>query len=563
MNLKFAICIFQFSLLTLISCSMQKADLILINGKIFTVNKNFPYVKSIAIAGEKIIAVGSNELVEKFRGPNTRVIDLQGKTVVPGFNDAHLHFLGGGLLLSRVNLEGVNSIEEFQKRVKTQIEKLPKGAWILGRGWDHTLFPDKKLPTKEILDKVSPDNPVFLNRIDGHIALANSLALKIAGITKDSQNPKDGEIVKDPKTGEPTGILKEDPAMELVSNKIPNSTFEEMSIALQNALDEAKKFGVTSIQDGHAARAEDFSVYEDFLKKGKLTVRVAWWGELESGSMKDEGRNMNDEVRKKYPITNPNFHIGILKAYSDGSLGSRTASMLEPYNDDPSTSGLPQMTQEEMDSLVIDRDKKGFQIGIHAIGDRANRMVLNSFEKVMRINGFRDRRYRIEHAQVIHQEDIQRFAKLGVIASMQPTHCISDKRWVEDRIGKGRAKGAYVWKSLLKSEAKICFGTDWPVEHLNPMEGLYAAVTRQSVDGEPKGGWFPEERLTMEEAVECYTLGSAYAEFQENVKGSIELNKLADLVVLSQDIFTIPPEKTLETKVVYTVFGGKIIYEMK
>jgi len=529
-----------------------KADLVLKNGNFFTVNKLRPKVEAIAIRGNRILATGKDEEIDRFIGENTRVIDLNGMFGCPGFNDAHLHFLSGGMSKMEVDLTGAKSIREIQKRVIKKLRSLPPGSWLTGRGWDQSLFPDKKWPTKKILDSIAPDVPIFLRRVCGHVALVNTKALHIAGINAGTPNPPAGEIVKDPVTGKPTGILKEE-AMNLVSQYIPPPSKETIEKAVEIALEEARKFGVTSVQDNTSADMLD--VYQKLLNKGKLTCRVSEWPPLQ------EDLKRYKKLKQKY---NGNMiHFGLLKGFSDGSMGSRTAAFFQPYFDDPTTRGIFQMTQDELNNLVLCADKEGFQIGIHAIGDAANRMVLDAYSLARKINGVRDSRHRIEHAQVLTKEDIPRFKELGVIASMQPTHCIEDLRWAETRIGLERCRYAYAWKSLKKQGAVLAFGTDWPVVSLNPMEGLYAAVTRRDTSGYPRKGWFPQERLTIQEAIEAYTLGSAYAEFREKEKGSLVPGKLADIVILDHNLLEIPSEEILKTRVVYTIMNGKIVYERK
>jgi len=529
-----------------------KADLVLKNGNFFTVNKLRPKVEAIAIRGNRILATGKDEEIDRFIGENTRIIDLNGMFGCPGFNDAHLHFLSGGMSKMEVDLTGVKSIREIQKRVIKKLRSLPPGSWLTGRGWDQSLFPDKKWPTKKILDSIAPDVPIFLRRACGHVALVNTKALHIAGINAGTPNPPAGEIVKDPVTGKPTGILKEE-AMNLVSQYIPPPSKETIEKAVEIALEEARKFGVTSVQDNTSADMLD--VYQKLLNKGKLTCRVSEWPPLQ------EDLKRYKKLKQKY---NGNMiHFGLLKGFSDGSMGSRTAAFFQPYFDDPTTRGIFQMTQDELNNLVLCADKEGFQIGIHAIGDAANRMVLDAYSLARKINGVRDSRHRIEHAQVLTKEDIPRFKELGVIASMQPTHCIEDLRWAETRIGLERCRYAYAWKSLKKQGAVLAFGTDWPVVSLNPMEGLYAAVTRRDTSGYPRKGWFPQERLTIQEAIEAYTLGSAYAEFREKEKGSLVPGKLADIVILDHNLLEIPSEEILKTRVLYTIMNGKIVYERK
>ena len=547
--------LFPLFLLALSCTSTKYSTLVLINGKVATMDKNNPWAEAVAINGEKIIKVGKNEDIKSLISDKTKIIDLNDRLAIPGFNDAHLHFVSGGLSLLRVNLQGCTTLDEIKSRIRAKIDELPEGAWIIGRGWDHTLFNKGVWPDKSMLDEIAPNNPVFLRRVDGHSVWVNSLALKAAGITKETTNPLGGEIVRDAHAGEPTGILTEN-AIDLVDKVIPEPSKEELTLAIRKALEEARKYGVTSIQDNSNLGVID--IYKELLKNGELTVRVSEWLPFD---WINEMKKL-DNIRKKFPKHSNMLRPGLLKGFADGSMGSSTAYFFEPYSDDSTNYGIPLYTQEELTELVVKADKAGYQMGIHAIGDKANHMVLNAYEQSIKLNGKRDSRHRIEHAQVLRSEDIKRFYKLGVIASMQPTHCIDDMRWAESRIGHERCVGAYAWGSFLDCEAKLAFGTDWPVEPLNPMLGLYSAVTRQSIEkGLPVGGWFPEQRLTVEETVRAYTLEAAYAEFQETIKGSIEPGKLADIVILSDDIFTIPPKEILNTRVVMTILGGKIIYE--
>ncbi len=533
----------------------ELADMVLINGNIATMDRSNSRAEAVAIKGDIIMDVGSNRQIDRYVDTDvTKIIDLEERLVVPGFIDAHVHFEGGGSSLMEVRLNSVTELEEIQRRVKEKVDEVGEGVWIDGGRWDHEILPGGKWPTKELIDAVAPKNPVVLSRVDGHSSLVNSLVLKISGITKDTQDPHAGKIVKDPITGEPTGILKET-ARRLI--KRPRLSKEERynneKKAIKLALQEAARFGVTSLHN----LTGNFEIFQELLNEGELTVRIYACASITKNS---ETLTIYKQWQKRFSNNNHMIKFGLLKGFIDGTLGSGTASFFKPYNDDPTTTGLPTMTQNELNDLVAFADKEGFQIGIHAIGSKGNNMVLNAYEEALRINGRRDSRHRIEHAQVLVPEDIPRFAELGVVASMQPTHCITDKRFAEKRIGKDRCKGAYAWKSLLNANAKIAFGTDWPVEPLNPVEGLYAAVTRKDRKGEPGDGWFPEEKISMEKAIELYTLESACASFEENIKGSIEKGKLADIVVLSQDLFEIPEDKIMDTKVVYTIIGGKIIY---
>ena len=537
----------------------NKADLVILNAKMWTVDRQNSLAEAIAIQGNKIIAVGWSDEIKKYVGQQTRIIDAGGKLLLPGFNDAHLHFIGGGLSLLKVDLSGKKTEQEILEKISEKAALLPHGHWITGRGWDHTLFNEGKWPHKSVLDHAAPNHPVFVRRIDGHVGWANSRALKIAGINNDTKNPQGGEIVRLENNNDPIGILKET-AMDLVQKWIPEDSQEDKYQAAINAIKLANSYGITSVQDN--SDLSSVKIYRKIKDKGQLTVRISEWMDFELSSNPD---SLFSQLRRFSEYCDDRFiRIGLLKGFLDGTLGSRTASFFEPYNDAPNTTGLPQYSQEELTRRICAVDSLGFQIGLHAIGAKATWMALNGFEEAIKRFGKRDSRHRVEHAQVIRPQDMQRFAELGVIASMQPTHCTSDLRWAEDRLGHERCKGAYAWKSMLEKNSHLAFGTDWPVEPLDPMRGLYSAVTRQHIEsGEPEGGWFPEQRLTLADAIRSYTLEPAFAEFQENVKGSISVGKYADLVLLSQDIFSIPAEEILNTVVEMTVFDGKIVYQRK
>jgi predicted amidohydrolase YtcJ len=513
--------------------------------------------EAVAVDGEKIVAVGnSKDLQAKYNAK--QAIDLKGKLVTPGFNDAHIHFVGVGLALLRVDLVGSKTLEEAKRRIAEKIKELPKGAWVLGRGWDHTLW-GNKLPTRTDLDDISPDNPVFVQRVDGHISWSNSLAFKLAKVTKDSKAPTGGEIVFD-KNGEPEGVLKET-AQGLVGRVVPETTNEETLKGIELAIDEAKKFGLTSVQGG--SDYEAIPLYRQLLEQNKLTTRVAVWQNFEL-PVETLKKQRNDFANLK--INPSRLKLGILKGYMDGTLGSRTAAMLAPFADDPNNSGIPRRDPDEMIKMIVERVKASFQIGLHAIGDRANRIALEGFEESDNLLGnrkypFAMLRHRIEHAQVVAPSDFKRFAELGIIASMQPTHAITDKRWAGDRLGEYRSLGAYSWHTFMANNVHVAFGTDAPVESLDTYQTLYAAVSRQDLEGDPVNGWQPQEKLSMEDAIRNYTYESAYAEFAENEKGEIKVGMLADLVVHSKDLLTIPHKEILEIRPVYTIFNGKIVYE--
>lgn len=542
----------------------QKISLLLTNGKVFIADERFSVAESVAVDGERILAVGSTvELKGKYQA--AREIDLKGRLVTPGFNDAHVHFLRGALALLNVNLVGTKTLAEAQRQIAEKAKETPAGEWINGRGWDHTLW-GKNFPSRKDLDSIAPNNPVYLVRVDGHVAWVNSQALKAAGITRDTPNPEGGEIEKDAQ-GEPTGILKET-AQALVGRLIPPPTIEQQRKGMELALDMARRYGITSVQDNSGY--ETTKLYREFLKSGKLTVRVAEWQNFED-SVEELKRQRAEFATFK---DDPNrLKLTALKGYVDGTLGSKTAAMLAPFSDDAQNSGIPRRTQEELTRMILERDKEGWQIALHAIGDRANRMALEGFAVALKNNGFKfegtshgDRmriltRHRIEHAQVINPSDFKRFAELGIIASMQPTHAISDKRWAESRLGEYRVLGAYAWHLMRSYNVRVPFGTDFPVESINPYQTIYAAVSRQDAEGDPAGGWQPQERLSMAEAIRCHTVESAYAEFAEKEKGEIRAGMLADLVVHSKDLLAIPHKEILTTEPVLTIFNGRVIYE--
>jgi predicted amidohydrolase YtcJ len=529
---------------------IRMADLVLFNGRVFTVEKSMPWAEAVAVRDGKFIAVGADVEIKKLIGKDTQTIDLQGKLVLPGFNDAHLHFANGGLYLLGIDLRPARDEKEFVSILKDYIRKLPAGEWVTGGNWDHENWPSKKHPRKEMIDAVTADHPVLVSRLDGHMALANSLALKLAGINRDTPNPQGGEIVKDKKTGEPSGILR-DNACDLVAALIPPLTRARREQAVRAAIRHAQELGVTSVQDNSSR--EDLEIYQDLLKKGELGVRVNAW--RDSSCIADFSR-----IGIGAAFGGPFLRLGTIKIFVDGSMGAGTALFFEPYADDPSTCGLSIYKENELNALVLAVDKAGLQIAAHAIGDKANAWILNALAQARLENGVRDSRHRVEHSQVVRPEDVARFRELAVIASIQPSHCIDDMRWAEKRIG-ARVHDAYRFASFLKSDVHLAFGTDWSVEPLDPRLGLYAAVSRELPAGGPAGGWHPDEKLSLAEAIENYTLGSAYAEFQEKVKGSIAPGKWADLAVMEKNLFEIPKKDILNTAVAMTILAGKIIYK--
>lgn len=515
-----------------------------------------PLAEAVAISGNRISAIGASSEIKALAGAGTRLIDARGQLVLPGFNDAHVHFLDGGFQLSSVDLRDAATPQEFAERIRQFAAKLPAGGWITGGNWDHERWPTNALPSKELIDAFTTHAPVFVRRLDGHMALANSVALRLGGVTRDTPDPPGGLIVRDRQTGEPTGVLK-DAAMDLVQQRVPATTFEEKLAAARAATDHATHLGVTSVTDMSAG--PDVGVYQELLRHGELKTRIYaitplphWERLAHTGIQAAFGSDM--------------LRLGGLKGFSDGSLGSTTAYFFDPYHDAPQTRGLPapeMFPEGAMLQRVLEADRARLQVMIHAIGDRANDQVLQIFEQVTAQNGPRERRFRIEHAQHLRPQDIPRFARARVIASMQPYHCADDGRWAEKRIGPERAKGTYAFRSMLDAGVTLAFGTDWSVAPLNPLAGLAAAVTRRTLDGAHPDGWVPEQRISLEEAVRAYSVGSAYAEFAEGVKGTLAPGKLADLVMLDKDLFKLPPAELETARVQLTVMDGRVVYEAR
>jgi predicted amidohydrolase YtcJ len=535
-------------------------DLVLLNGHIHTVDRARPRAEAVAVCGERIAAVGSSAEVRALVRPDgkTRIVDLDGRLVVPGFNDAHVHFIDGAEEIVGVDLRPAKDEQDFARRLAEHARRLPKGRWILGGYWDHEAWPSKALPTRRLIDAVVPDHPVFVQRLDGHMGVANSHAIALAGVTRETPVPDGGAIVRDA-SGEPAGVFK-DNAMGLITRAVPPPTDEEIRERARAALKHAASLGVTTIQDMTASEAE-LRAYRALHAAGELTARIYSIRNYGSPVSGGQAPSTGDGDRTRSTRASDDWiRTGAIKLFADGSMGSGTAAFFEPYADDPTTKGLLIQEPPALERAMLDADAAGLQLIVHAIGDRANALVLDIFEKLAKLRGHRDRRGRVEHAQVVRDADKARFKTLNVIASIQPSHCIDDMRWAEKRIGAARSAIAYDFKSFVDAGAPIAFGTDWYVEPLNPMLGLYAAVTRQFPDGTPPGGWFPEERIDLARAIEFYTLGSAYAEFAEDRKGTIAAGKLADLVVLSKDLFAIPPKEILTTKPVMTIVGGRIVY---
>lgn len=531
----------------------QQVSLILYNGIIHTVNPVQPRAEALAVRDDRIVAVGSTAAIRRDYTSSVS-IDLAGRTVVPGFIDAHAHLEGMGASLMSLDLTGAVSVEEIRHRVAERVPQLDKGVWLRGRGWDQNLWAEKSFPTHAMLDAVAPDIPVYLTRIDGHAVWVNGKVLALAGITRDTPDPDGGRIYRDAQ-GDPTGVFV-DNAVGMLDAVLPDPTIEERKAAILLAVHECLKRGLTEVHD-MGVDLEGIRIYKELIGEGKFPFRVyvavdgvdsAWFHYLSTGP---ETTGYEDRLV-----------VRAIKMYADGALGSRGAALIEPYSDDPGNRGLTLTSANELTQVAGEALEHGFQVCTHAIGDRANHIVLNSYEnafKSFHVNGL-DRRFRVEHAQVVAPDDLPRFAELGVVPSMQPTHCTSDMPWAEQRLGPKRVLGAYAWHTLLEHGSIIPGGSDFPVERPDPLWGIYAAVTRQDHSGNPPGGWYPDQRMTREEALRSFTIWGAYAAFQENIKGSIEKGKLADFVILTRDIMAVDPQDILSTEVDATFVAGKMVY---
>lgn len=529
------------------------ADTIITNANVWTVDRNHPRAEAVAILNQRIAAVGTSPEMDAWRGPQTRIIDAGGKLLLPGFNDAHVHFVSGGFQLDQVQLTDAKTKDEFTKRIAAQAKKLKKGEWILGGEWDEQNWSPSELPTHEWIDTVTPDHPVFVERHDGHESLANALAMKLAGVTAATKSPAGGEIVRDAQ-GNPTGVFK-DAAQNLIAKVIPEPGLQSRIKAAKGALDYAASFGVTSVQ-AMVPEYSDIEAFSVLQERGELTSRI-YVAPIET-HWRDQAK-----IGIRHAFGSDYLRMGAVKGFADGSLGSTTAYFFEPYVDAPNTHGLLSDEMQPISGMrerLTGADKAGLQLCIHAIGDQAISIVLDIFQDIEKANGERDRRWRIEHAQHMAPKDFQRFAKLRVIASVQPYHAIDDGQWADKRIGPIRAQTTYAFRTFLNNGVHLAFGTDWTVAPLNPMLGLYAAVTRATLDGKHPDGWVPEQKISIQEAIEAYTLGSAYAEFQEKEKGSITPGKLADLVIVSDNLLRIDPRAIREARVEMTMVGGKIVY---
>jgi len=549
------------------SAQKPKADLIFTHGNLFTGVVDAAAslgsgkrAEALAVLGDRILAVGARDEIMKLKGPETKIVDLDGHFVMPGFNDAHMHLASAGLEKMNVNMVGAKTLDEFRDRLRAKVEAAGPAEWVVGEGWDETLWPVKVPPTRWDLDEVSGNHPVYLERVDGHIGVANTRALQLASVTVASRDPEGGKIDRDD-SGTPTGILREK-AQEAVQAVIPKPTHEKRRQAIELALADLASHGVTSAQD--YSQWDDFQIYEELEHDGKLTARISEWLPFD-----DSIEDLNKK-RDSHPASDNMLHTGMLKGFMDGSLGSKTAALLAPYSDDPKNSGLPQYEAAKLNAMTKERLLAGYQIGFHAIGDKGIQLALDAFAeaekaakdgKVKAADGGTDYRLRIEHAQVTTPQQILRFKELKVIASMQPSHLLTDMNWAESRLGPKRAEHSYAWAEFLRRGVVLAFGTDYPVEPVTPFRGLYSALTRISEDG--KKSYYPAQKLNIEQAIAAYTTGAAFAEFAEKQKGKLEAGMLADFVVLDQDITAALPPKIVGTKVLRTVVGGKTVYNIE
>lgn len=541
-----------------------KADIIFTHGNVYTgaVDPTSMVAgkraEAVAVRGDRILLVGTRDEVLKTKGPDTKMIDLGGHFVMPGFNDAHMHIANAGQEKLSVNLAGVKTLDEFRERIRARVEAARPGEWIIGGGWDETLWPVKVVPTRWDLDEVSSGHPVYVDRVDGHIGVANTRALQLASITVASREPAGGKIDRD-EAGTPNGILRET-ARDAIRAVIPKLTQDQRRQAIEAALSDLARHGITSAQDNSSW--EDFQIYEEMEKEGKLTARISEWLPF------DDSVDSLNRKRSSHPASDDMLHTGMLKGFMDGSLGSKTAALMEPYSDDPKNSGLPQYEADKLNAMAKERVLAGYQLGFHAIGDKGAALALDAFAEAQKAakegnikgaGGGSDYRLRIEHAQVTSPQQILRFKELKVIASMQPSHLLTDMNWAESRLGPTRAAHSYAWAEFLRRGVVLAFGTDYPVEPVTPFRGLYAAVCRLSENG--KKSYYPEQKISIEQAIAAYTTGSAFAEFAEKQKGKLEPGMLADLIVLDRDITSVPVPKILETEVLRTVVGGRTVYE--
>ena len=538
-----------------LSAQQQPADLVVTNGRIYTADGARPVVDAMAIRGGRVVFVGDRAGARALTGANTRTLDLQGRTVIPGMTDAHAHVTGLGQSLLNVDLVGTTSYAQVIARVVERARNTPKGEWIIGRGWDQNDWGDTRWPTHEALSRAIPDHPVFLERVDGHASLVNALALQKAGVTKASTDPSGGSIERDAQ-GNPAGVFI-DNAQGVIDRAIPAQTRAQVKNAIKLSIAEMHRWGLTGVHDAGAS-AQVLDLYEELGREGALNIRMY--------AMISDNAPTIDAWFKRGPqsgLYDGMLWVRSVKLYQDGALGSRGAALLEPYSDDAKTSGLLVSAPAHILDIATRALRAGFQVNSHAIGDRGNRLVLDSYEAAFKATPTADHRFRVEHAQILNYDDIPRFAQLGVIPSMQASHQTSDMYWAGSRLGEGRLRGAYAWRSLLESGVVIPNGSDFPVEHVDPLISFKSAVSRQDARGWPAGGWYPEQRMTRDEGLKSMTLWPAYAAFQENELGSLAAGKRADFVVLDQDIMRVPDGVLQDARVVSTWVGGRLMYERK
>ena len=549
--------------------AQQPADTILLHGRIYTVDSNRPWAEALAIRDGKLLAVGTDQEVSLYRGPSTKIIDAKRHLVLPGFTDCHVHFLDGSLSLERVNVEGISDLQEVLRRIKAYAEAHPRDPWVLGRGWSYPLFPPSGLPDKKYLDAIIPNRPAYFEGFDGHTWWANSRALEMAHITKDTPNPPGGEIVRDPETGEPTGAIKEDAADGLIRRFIPDTPRDEKLEALRAGLKEANQFGVTRVHvmggvNPGEGDISDIALLDQLRQKGQLTVRFYVAYRMDPPQLTAAQLKTIEQSREEHH--DEWISAGGVKFFLDGVIETHTAAMLAPYANAPSTSGSLLWDPDVYKSAVAELDRRNIQVFTHAIGDRAIRFALDAYENAARVNGTKDARHRIEHIEDVSAADIPRFGKLGVIASMQPLHADPDddtlKVWAPS-VGPERAQRAWAWHSIESSGGVLAFGSDWPIVTLSPWPGVQNAVTRQTDEGEPQGGWIPSERISLEDAIRGYTLNAAFSAHREKTEGSLKAGKLADLIILSQDLFKIDPHEIGKTQLLLTMVGGNVVYRAK
>jgi predicted amidohydrolase YtcJ len=531
----------------------RPADLVVTNARIYTVDDSRPVVAAMAVRDGKVLFSGSAGEALALRGAGTRVVDLGGRTVIPGMVDAHAHLLGLGQSLRTVNLFGAKSYDEIIARMVDRAKGLPPGQWLLGRGWDQNQWGDTRFPTHEALSRAVPNNPVWLTRVDGHAALANAAALRAAGVTAASVDPSGGKIERTA-GGEPTGVFI-DNAKSLVERSIPAPSREDTRRAIRDAITESQRWGLVGLHDAGESRAT-IDLMEEMAKAGEIPFRLYVM-------ISDDSAALAHYMQRgpQSALYDNHLWIRAIKLYADGALGSRGAALLEPYSDDPGNRGLLLSAPAHIQDVAARALRTGFQVATHAIGDRGNRIVLDAYEKALQANPTADHRFRVEHAQIINHDDIPRFAELGVIPSMQAVHQTSDMYWAGSRLGLGRLLGAYAWRSLLNTGVVVPNGSDFPVEAVNPLLSFHSAVSRQDAENWPASGWMPEQRMTRDEALKSMTIWPAYAGFQESMMGSLTPGKLADFVVLDRDIMTVPERDILGTNVLATYIGGKAVYE--